>query len=64
MDEAEVGEYLRCLDGTPDPFMNHDAVNGFGKSVEEYELPGFFGPMITAKMAPYPRGAHEEESTH
>jgi len=28
------------------------------------DLPGFFGPMISRKMAPNPRGAHEKESIH
>jgi hypothetical protein len=36
------------------------------KSGAEYlnDLPGFFGPMISRKMAPNPRGAHEKESIH
>ena len=28
------------------------------------DLPGFFGPLISRKMAPYERGAHEKESIH
>jgi hypothetical protein len=28
------------------------------------DLPGFFVPMISRKMAPDPRGAHEEEPIH
>jgi hypothetical protein len=30
----------------------------------EVDLPGFFVPMISRKMAPNPRGAHEEEPIH
>lgn len=29
-----------------------------------FDLPGFFGPLISRKMAPYERGAHEKESIH
>jgi hypothetical protein len=28
------------------------------------DLPGFFGPAVSRKMAPDPRGAHEEEPIH
>jgi hypothetical protein len=31
---------------------------------ERADLPGFFVPMISRKMAPNPRGAHEEEPIH
>lgn len=34
------------------------------RELQEDDLPGFFGPMISRKMAPNPRGAHEKEPIH
>jgi len=30
----------------------------------DIDLPGFFGPIVSVKMALRQRGAHEEESIH
>jgi hypothetical protein len=28
------------------------------------DLPSFFGPVISRRMAPFPRGEHEKEPIH
>lgn len=37
---------------------------GMACALDVTDLPGFFGPLISRKMAPYERGAHEKESIH
>ncbi len=39
---------------------NFDRLGGY----DEGDLPGFSGPIISRKMAPNPRGAHEKKSIH